>query len=611
MPPAPAQLKSMPERDLAAVAEELRARILAAVAAHGGHLASNLGAVELTIALHAVFDIPATDTLYFDVGHQAYAHKLLTGRTLDDLREEGGVSGFPSPDESPADPVYAGHAGVAVSQALGDAEARLRDGRPGKAIAVIGDGALSCGIPWEALNNLRDGGRRLVIVLNDNQMSISPARGTLRHCLNRIISGRFYNRVRAVIKTGLGAARPGRLRSFWLRIERAVKGFFLPPGILFQELGLRYFGPIDGHSLPELLRNLRLARDDRSGNPLLIHIVTRKGCGCPFAEQNPSRYHGVGPFDPATGETAPRPKGEPDFSRAFGDAICSLAQEHPEVVAVSAAMLDGTGLADFARRFPDRCHDTGIAEEHAVAFASGLARGGERPVVAIYSTFLQRAFDNLYHDVCLNRLPVIFAVDRAGAVPDGPTHHGIYDLGFLRQLPDLVILAPATAAEVKAMLYFAYSLKRPALLRYPRGRCLDLGRELQPVELGRAVLLRAPEQPTRVLWATGAMLETALQVAGRLDGERVAVVNARFLKPFDADLARRFADIPQASIEDHCVIGGLGDCLLEALADLPHPPVQRFGWPADAIIPHGNPASLRARFGLDADAIADRLRTPQ
>ena len=600
----------MNSAELAQVAKRLRAVILETVARQGGHLASNLGTVELCLALHAVFRIPEEACVFFDVGHQAYAHKLLTGREkpFERLRAATGCSGFPNPAESPSDPVVAGHAGVALSQALGHAQALQLQGREGLVIAVIGDGAMGCGIPWEAMNNLEAGGSRLVVILNDNQMSIAPNCGMLRRCLNRFIGGRFYNRVKRVLKRGLGAHEPGRAHRFWRRIETTVKNAILPPGTIFQELGFRYFGPFDGNRLDDMVALFRRL-PAIGGQPVLLHVVTRKGAGCDFAEQNPSAYHGVGGFSLPDG--ALRHSGGRTFSAAFGEAMVELATGHPEVVALSAAMVEGTGLAEFANRFPTRIFDTGIAEGHTVAFASGLAQGGQRPVVALYATFLQRALDNLYHDVCLNHLPVIFAIDRAGVVADGATHHGIYDLGFLRSLPGLTILAPADDAELSAMLRFAYELAAPVALRYPKAKCVELPAPHPPLELGRARMLREPAAPAVAIWSCGAETATAWEVAERLEASRpqcaVALIDARFLKPFDAALARRFAAIPQFTIEDAVPAGGLFGALAESLAAVPHAPLRGFGWPADQVVPHGSPSELRAQFGLTAEAIAEHI----
>ncbi len=599
----PDNLRELTLTPLTELAAELRSEIIRVVAQQGGHLASNLGAVELTIALHRIFDIPGQDTVYFDVGHQAYAHKLLTGRgqSFQGLRSADGCSGFPRPEESLADPVYAGHAGVAISQALGDAAARHLNHLGGKAIAVIGDGAMSCGIPWEALNNIRTGGKNLVIILNDNQMSIAPGRGTLRRCLNRIIAGKFYNSIREAI--------PAKLRNerFWKRFKNRLKSFFMPPSVLFQELGLRYIGPVNGNRLEELLPVLRMTKE-HSG-PLLVHVVTQKGHGCTFAEEEPSLYHGVNGFNPETGALPPSNPDTLSYSKAFGNEVCRLADTDPKVVAISAAMLDGTGLSTFAKLFPERCFDTGIAEEHAAAFASGLALRGQRPVLALYSTFLQRALDNVYHDICLNNLPVILGIDRAGAVADGPTHHGIYDLAFLQQLPNLTIMAPADAADMHAMMEHAYELGTPAAIRYPRGNINQQALSEAPLVHGKARVLRNPATPQLAIWGLGAECATALAVAKLLEPEiNAMVIDPRFVTPFDSELARSLTAIPQVVIEDHCTSGGLGSCLQHAVAHLPHQPILCCGWPANIIIPHGTTGEIRERFGLTPAALASTIR---
>ncbi|MBO7742083.1 MAG: 1-deoxy-D-xylulose-5-phosphate synthase [Victivallales bacterium] len=607
--PGSSEIRTMTESGLEELAFRLRGEILSAVSRNGGHLASNLGIVELTLALHAEFNIPEEDALYFDVGHQCYVHKLLTGRQdgFQHLRSGAGCSGFPVPDESAADPVYAGHAGVAVSQALGDAQARLMQCRPGKAVAVIGDGSMCCGIPWEAMNNIRSGGQRMVMVINDNQMSISPATGSLRRCLNRIITARFYNRLRRALRDK--TAPEGRLHRWLNRMDDAVKGLLLPKGILFQELGMRYFGPVDGHNIRELRRVLRAAREDCSPGGVLVHVVTCKGKGYEPAENEPSRFHGTAPFDVVTGKSPATSGGSATYSSVFGAALCRLAEKHPEVTAITAAMTEGTGLAEFASRFPARIFDTGIAEAHAVAYASGLARRGLRPVVALYSTFLQRALDNVYHDVCLNRLPVIFAVDRAGAVADGPTHHGIYDLGFLQAMPGLEILAPSDAAELEAMLEYACSRNNPVMLRYPRGKC-PAAENAPAVHTGKARMVKEPEEPRLLIWGVGAECRTAVETAEilALDGIVAAVADTRFIMPADAEAARRYAHLPQVVIEDHCTAGGFADILERTLAETPHRGIIRCGWPAGEVIPHGSVDALRRKYELTPAQIAARIR---
>ena len=616
--PSHDELKFLKPKELEELCEQLRKEIIETVARQGGHLASSLGAVELCVALHRCFQLDGQDALFFDVGHQAYAHKLLSGRSASfaRLRQAEGCSGFPSPQESPFDPVVAGHAGVAISQALGASRAMALQGKKGHAIAIVGDGALGCGIAWEGLDNLPVDGERLIIILNDNQMSISPNHGAFRRSLNHFIAGRFYNRIRGVISGGIGETR-GIFYKMLRKLEHMAKGLLMPQGILFQELGCRYIGPVDGNDIGELCRILPKIP---TGKPVVLHVVTRKGNGYEPAESNPESFHGVSGFDIATGELkSSSTKGQPSYSQACANALCELATDNPELVVISAAMLGGTGLKHFAELFPKRCFDVGIAEGHAVAFASGLATQGMRPVVAMYSTFLQRALDNVYHDVCLNNLPVIFCIDRTGAVPDGPTHHGIYALPFLRQLPNMTIMAPADEAEMTQMLQLAWKLKSPVVLRYPRSRCIETLQECAerpPVQLGRCQVLYdvdAPERPALTIWAAGAEVARAVEVARLLEkwrsDWRIRVVNARFLLPFDREAVKAFAaDSPQAVIDDYTP-GGLSQCLQEALAgmDAPHATLWCYTWPQNQVLAHGTDAEMRQRCHLTATEIAADL----
>ncbi|MBO7534774.1 MAG: 1-deoxy-D-xylulose-5-phosphate synthase, partial [Victivallales bacterium] len=508
--PTHQELKNYSVDELRDLCAKLRQRILETTARQGGHLASSLGAVELTVALHKYFDFNGNDRLFLDVGHQSYAHKLLTGReeSFEKLRSIDGCSGFTRPEESPADVVYAGHAGVAVSQALGAAEAKMLKNEKGRSIAVIGDGSLGCGIIWEALNNIPSSCTQLLIILNDNQMSISPNIGAFRKCLNRILSGRFYNRVRRAIRSR--GERFATFKRLLRRAEHTLKGFFMSDGVLFQELGLRYFGPIDGNDIGELCRILPKLPSDR---PVLLHLLTVKGKGYKPAETKPDDFHGIAPFDIATGE--PLKKATcPSFSDSFAQAVTSLAEEHPEVAVISPAMLQGTGFKEFVDKYPERCFDTGIAESHAIAFASGLASQGIRPIVAIYSTFLQRALDNVFHDVCLNNLPVIIGIDRAGAVPDGPTHHGLYSFSFLRQMPNLTILEPSCCKEMRSMLQYAWSLKSPVAICYPRAACpSEQTASMQPpLELRKAWIMQDPPNANLTIWASGGEVARAFEL---------------------------------------------------------------------------------------------------
>ncbi len=599
----PEKLRALEIPELEALAGELRREIIEVVAQNGGHLSSSLGTVELALALHRVFETPR-DTILWDVGHQAYAHKLLTGRReqFRTLRRNGGCSGFLSRKESPEyDVLGGGHAGTAISAALGLAVAAQRRGSPARSVAVVGDGSLGCGISLEGLNQVDASGVPLVIVLNDNRMSISSNVGALHCYLNRIISGKAYSRFKALAKTML--QRVPDLYHSVRRLEEAAKSVFLPGGI-FEELGLRYLGPVNGHSLPDLIRLLEAARDSR--RPVIVHVITDKGRGYKPAEDSPCEYHGVSPFDPeqgiATGEKM-------SFSAAFGRTMEEIAEQRPELMAITAAMAAGTGLAKFAKRFPERFFDVGIAEEHALVFASGLAAGGFQPVAAIYSTFMQRAFDPIYHDVCIQNLPVIMTLDRAGAVEDGPTHHGIYDLAFLRAMPNLTIFAPMDENELRAMLYAALELKTPVAIRYPRGASghgFDQALEPEKIEPGKAKLLR--EGTDFAIWAYGPDCDVALAAAELLEKEcglRGAVVNARSIKPLDVELAREMAGrMPIFSLEDHLVTGGLGSALEEALEG---GVMAKFGWP-DEVLEHGPVRELRRAKGLDAPSIANKIK---
>ncbi len=593
-----ADVRDLPAGELPRLAGELRARILQTVSRTGGHLASSLGTVELTIALHRVFLTPE-DKLVWDVGHQAYAHKLLTGRgeLFQKLRTMGGCAPFQSRAESPEyDPIGGGHAGTAISAALGIEAAAKRQGKNTRAVAIVGDGSLACGVSLEGLNNIDENRSSLVIVLNDNRMSISRNVGGLTHYLNRIISGKGYSRFRALAKTML--RKVPDLYHAVRRFEESAKSVFLPGG-WFEELGIRYFGPVDGHNIPELERMLTAARE--SHRPTLVHVITRKGNGYPPAEKEPERYHGVGPFDLERGLENSSGGG---FSAAFGETMIHLGEKYPEIVGVTAAMALGTGLEKFAERFPDRFFDVGIAEEHEMVFASGLAAGGLHPVAAIYATFLQRALDEVYHDICLQNLPVVLAVDRAGVVEDGPTHHGIYDLAFLRSLPNLDIYTPADEQELRDALFAAVASKKPAAVRYPRGASgqgFDPLLPVMPLIPGKALIRR--EGAELALWSCGAELHTALKAAEILEKEygiSAAVVHSFTVKPFDGKLFMEYAArMPVFTLEDHVVTGGLGGAAAEYAV-----PAYCFGWPSDKVIPFGKVRELREKFGLTPEKIA-------
>lgn len=606
---SPADLKSLDIRELGPLSEEIRAELLRVVALNGGHLASNLGVVELTVALHYVFDSP-TDKLIWDVGHQGYVHKLLTGRRkeFESLRKYRGCAGFLSRQESEHDVFGAGHAGTAISAALGLAAAR--DARHGqeKVVAVVGDGSLNCGISLEGLNNIHDNTRNFIIVLNDNKMSISENVGAIPRCLNRIISGRSYNRFKAMAKVMLNRLpHGGEIRRTISRLEEATKSLFVP-GVLFEELGIRYLGPIDGHDFYELVRTLEAVRD--YNRPVLVHVITEKGRGYDHAERAPEKFHGMGSFDPSTGN-ANQERPAADFSGAFGNAVLKLAERNGDVAAVTAAMCSGTGLKNFAEKMPARFYDVGIAEEHALVFAAGLAAGGMRPVVAIYSTFMQRGLDNVFHDICLQGLPVIMCQDRSGVVEDGPTHHGIYDLGFLLQIPGLTVMQPMDESELHSMLFAAYELAAPVVIRYPKG---SSGRQYEPdmeperIDYGRPSLARGGHDA--VIWAVGNEVSMALAAAGRLEREHqldVAVVNTRFLKPFDREkLLEMASKMPVVTLEDNHIGGGLGGIVDSVLSGVKHRGVSHLGW-GDQFVPHGELEKLRHAYGMDEDAIVKRI----
>jgi 1-deoxy-D-xylulose-5-phosphate synthase len=612
---SPADLRELPEEMLPELAEELRAFLLASVSLSGGHLASGLGAVELTIALHYVYDTPR-DQLVWDVGHQCYPHKVLTGRRdrFHTLRTYGGISGFLRREESEYDTFNAGHASTSISAALGMAVARDLRGEEFHVVAVIGDGGLTGGMAMEGLNQAGYLGRRLMIILNDNEMSISPNVGALQGYLARIMRGQPYRRLKDDIEHLLKAipALGEPMLKFAKQAEHMAKQL-LVPGLLFEELGFKYVGPINGHSLPQLVATLREHRDEP--HPLLLHVVTRKGKGWDPAENDPVFWHGATPFSVETGEVAKKKPGPPSYTRVFADTLTELARRDERVVAITAAMPEGTGLDAFAKALPARFFDVGICEQHAVTFAAGLAARGLRPVVAVYSTFLQRAYDQIFHDVCLMRLPVVFALDRGGLVgADGPTHHGVFDLSYLRIFPEMVVMAPKDEDELRHMLATSLALDRPSAVRYPRGSGagLPLDAPPQPLPVGRAEVLR--EGPDGVIWAIGTAARDALAAAGRLAGEGgpdLTVVNARFVKPLDVELLALQVRPGTAvmTVEENALAGGFGAAVMEAVERLGVAGVrfERLGVP-DEFQPHGSQEILRARLDLDAEGIHRRAR---
>lgn len=596
----PADLRRLSLPELKRLAAELRQFILETVARTGGHLASNLGAVELTLALHYVYDTPY-DRLVWDVGHQTYGHKILTGRRdrMATLRQLGGLSGFPKREESPYDTFGTGHSSTSISAALGMAVAARARGEKRQCVAVIGDGAMSAGMAFEALNHAGDlDGIDLTVILNDNEMSISPPVGALTQVFARLLSGEPYNTARRVGETVLSAAPP--IKALARRVEEHVKGMISPPGTLFEEFGFHYYGPIDGHDLDVLVPTLANLR--KLGGLRFVHVVTKKGRGYKLAEADPVLYHGVSRFDHAKG-LEPAKASRPTYTQIFGDWICDMAARDPRLIGITPAMREGSGLVRFAQEYPERYFDVGIAEQHALTLAAGLACEGFKPVVAIYSTFLQRAYDQLIHDIALQNLPVVLAIDRGGLVgADGPTHHGAFDLSFLACVPNLVVMAPADENECRRMLTTAFLHDGPAAVRYPRGHGpgvpLDPG--LEPLPIGKAELLR---QGRRIaLLALGSMVAPAREVGERLDA---TVVNLRFVKPLDETTIRAVAATHDVlvTLEENAVIGGAGAEVARIVQTLDTPPrLLRLGLP-DRFIEHGDPALLLRLVGLDADGI--------
>ncbi|VAX34286.1 1-deoxy-D-xylulose 5-phosphate synthase [hydrothermal vent metagenome] len=603
----PDYIKKLDFPALIELSGEIRERIIETVSCTGGHLASSLGVIELTIALHYVLDSP-TDKIIWDVGHQSYAHKLITGREerFSTLRQYRGISGFPKRTESPHDHFGTGHSSTSISAALGMAEARELKGEDFNVVAVIGDGAMTAGLAFEGLNNAGHLGIPLIVVLNDNEMSISRNVGALSNYLNRILTGELYQRFKKDTKAFLeGIPRVGdRMYRLAHKLEETVKSLLLP-GHIFEELGFNYIGPIDGHNIENIVETLKRIR--RSDRPVLVHVITTKGKGYEFSEKNPSWFHGVGPFELTTGEPKGSGGGE-SYSDVFGNTLTEIAGKDERVVAIVAAMTEGTGLGDFARTFPDRFFDVGIAEPHAVTFAAGLAANGFIPVVAVYSTFLQRAYDEILHDVCLQNLPVVFAIDRAGIVgDDGPTHHGAFDISYLRHIPNLVVMAPKDKGEFIEMLGFAIFLKRPVAIRYPRGSCTEHFDHTQhPMRLGEGEILM--DGNDLALLAFGSMVYPAYKAAQRLRAEGIStmVVNARFAKPLDNDILFRISDSVKnlVTVEENSVAGGFGSSVLETLSSMGinDMNVRVMGIP-DIFVEQGPQSVLKRLLGLDEDGI--------
>lgn len=614
---SPDDVKGLSATQLPTLAAEIREELIRVTARNGGHVGPNLGVVELTIALHRVFSTPR-DQFVFDVAHQGYVHKLLTGRiaALQRVRQTGGASGFLNREESPHDAFGAGHAGTALSAALGMATARDLAGTDEHVVALCGDAAFTCGITLEALNNVVSSTRRLVVILNDNEWSIARNVGAIAKYLTKLSTNRTYNKVHHDLEKFFRSLPRGEdMHRTWLKWKRETKDFFVESS-LFEKFGLRYIGPVNGHDLDELIKNLEFARD--TDTPILLHVITEKGRGLEAARADPERFHGLGAFDPTTGEAkASAPGTPPSYQDVFGHELVRLATANPKIVGITAAMPPGTGLNHLAAALPRQFFDVGIAEEHAVLFASGLATRGFRPVCAIYSTFLQRAFDNIIHDVALQNLPVTFCLDRAGLSPnDGPTHHGLFDIAYLRCVPRAVIMAPRNEHLLAAMMRTALGHDGPAFIRYPRGASTGQNAPAGPpstLTLGQAEILREGREV--VIWALGIMCADALELARVLtteDGLDVGVVDARFAKPLDeALLASQAADARLiVTIEDGVLTGGFGTGVLTALSDANlSTPVERIGWP-DEFIGHGSSvAELRAAHQLSPAQMLARIRT--
>ena len=600
---SPADLRRLSRIELKQLAIELREYVLQSVSQTGGHLSSNLGTVELTIALHYVFNTPH-DRLVWDVGHQTYPHKILTGRRerMSTLKQLGGISGFPRRNESEYDTFGTAHSSTSISAALGMAVATKLKGENRKSVAIIGDGAMSAGMAFEALNNAGVAHADMLVVLNDNDMSISPPVGALNKYLARLMSGKFYATAREGAKNMLKAAPP--LFELARRFEEQAKGMVVP-GTIFEEFGFNYVGPIDGHDLDSLIPTLENLRDLKGAQ--FLHVVTKKGYGYKLAEADPINYHGPGKFDPAVGLQKPSTPTKITFTQVFGQWLCDMAEKDKRLVGITPAMREGSGMVEFHKRFPQRYHDVGIAEQHAVTFAAGLACEGLKPVVAIYSTFLQRAYDQLIHDVAIQKLPVVFALDRGGLVgADGATHAGAYDLAYLRCIPNMSVLTPADENECRQMLYTAYQQDHPSAVRYPRGSGagVEIQSEMTEIPLGKGELRRRGQRIA--ILAFGTLLYPALKAAESLDA---TVANMRFVKPLDAKLVAELARSHEAivTVEEGCLMGGAGGAVLEALAaagiDMP---VLNLGLP-DEFIEHGDPAKLLAICGLDAAGIEQSI----
>ncbi len=600
---SPADLRRMSRAELSTVCDELRQYVLHSVSKTGGHLSSNLGTVELTVALHYVFNTPY-DRLVWDVGHQTYPHKVLTGRReqMATLKQYGGISGFPKRDESEYDAFGTAHSSTSISAALGMAHAAKLKGENRKAVAIIGDGAMTGGMAFEAMNNAGVSMADMLVILNDNDMSISPPVGALNRYFARLMSGKFYSKAREGAKTVL---KNTPLYEFARRFEEHTKGMVVP-GTIFEEFGLNYVGPIDGHDLDSLIPTLENLRDAKG--PQFLHVVTKKGMGYKLAEADPVNYHGPGKFDVAVGLQKPATAPKQTFTQVFGNWLCDQAAADKRLIGITPAMREGSGMVEFEQRFPDRYHDVGIAEQHAVTFAAGMACEGFKPVVAIYSTFLQRGYDQLIHDVAIQNLPVVFALDRAGIVgADGPTHAGAYDIPFVRCIPNMSMIAPADERECRQALSAAFAQDHPVCVRYPRGAGAGVAPDasLDLLDWGKGEVRR--EGRRIAMLAFGTLLYPALEAGAKLDA---TVVNMRFVKPLDVELLLEVARKHEAivTIEEGAIMGGAGSAVMEALAAAGlQLPVLQLGLP-DRFVEHGDPARLMHELGLDAEGIEHSVR---
>lgn len=607
----PEDLKKLTSEELSQLAEEIRAFLIEKISHTGGHLASNLGVVELTIALFRTFDLPE-DKIIWDVGHQSYTHKILSGRRMefDELRQYGGLSGFPKRKESPYDSFDTGHSSTSISAGLGIAQGRDILGEDYKVVSVIGDGALTGGMAYEALNNAARMKKNFIIILNDNKMSISENVGGMSRYLGGLRTGAGYNDLKKNVADTLERIPVvgGRMIDKIKRTKNSIKQLFIP-GMLFENMGITYLGPVDGHNIPALCKVLKEAQ--KLDHAVLVHVLTKKGKGYEPAEKNPAHFHGVSPFDIKTGKPLAEKK-YPTYTDVFSKKLCQLGETHPELVAVTAAMPDGTGVAAFGKKFPDRFFDVGIAEAHAVTSAAGMAAAGLRPVVAVYSSFLQRGYDQILHDVCIQNLPVLFAVDRAGLVgSDGETHQGIFDYSYLTSIPNMSVAAPKNLWELRAMLDFAMDYKAPFAIRYPRGTAYrGLKEFMQPIAYGKGEMIY--EEENIALLAVGSMVSTGEHVRAKLKEEGVSctLANARFVKPFDKELVDRLAKNHRliVTMEENVLQGGFGLHVTAYIHEhYPQVKVMNIALP-DAYVEHGNVSVLRKGLGIDSDSIIQRLK---